>query len=82
MKNQKFKELTLEQLYAQKKRVQSITIVMAILLIIAFCVLFYLAVSTKKLALIAPAFGSFITLLPTLIVLTQINQEIKSRNLQ
>ncbi|WBV60559.1 hypothetical protein PFY12_00220 [Chryseobacterium camelliae] len=82
MKNQKFKELTLEQLHAQKKRVQSITIAMAILLLIAFCILFYLAVSTKKFVLIAPAIGSFITILPTLIVLTQINQEIKSRNLQ
>lgn len=82
MKNQKFKELTLEQLYAPKKKVQGITIGIAILLLIAFCILFYLAVSTKKFALLTPAIGSFITLLPTLIVLTQINQEIKSRNLQ
>lgn len=82
MKNQKFKELTLEQLYAQRKKLQSITIAIALLLLIAFCVLFYLALSTKKFVLIAPAIGSFMAVLPTLIILTQINQEIKYRNSQ
>lgn len=82
MKNQKFKELTLEQLYAQKKKIQSITIAIALLLIVAFCILFYFAISTKKFVLIAPAIGSFMTLLPTLIILIQINEEIKYRNSQ
>ncbi len=82
MQNQKFKDLTLEQLYAQKKKIQSITIALSILMLIAFCVLFYFALSTKKFALIAPAISTFITLLPTLIILSQINQEIKSRTPQ
>jgi len=82
MQNQKFKELTLEQLYAQKKKIQSITIALAILLLIAFCVLLYFVLSTKKFVLIVPAISSFMTLLPTLIILTQINQEIKQRNSQ
>jgi membrane protein YdbS with pleckstrin-like domain len=82
MKNQKFKELTLEQLYTQKKKLQSITIALAILLLIAFCVLLYFVLSTKKFVLIVPAISSFMTLLPTLIILTQINQEIKQRNSQ
>jgi uncharacterized membrane protein YhdT len=82
MKNQKFKELTLEQLYVQRKKLQSITIALAILLLIAFCVLLYFVLSTKKFVLIVPAISSFMTLLPTLIILTQINQEIKQRNSQ
>lgn len=82
MKNQKFKELTLEQLYALRKKLQNITIIIALFLLIAFCLLFYFAIATKKSVLIPTAIGSFATLIPSLMIINQINQEIKNKNSQ
>ena len=79
MKANKLSELSLEELESKKKMIQGAAIGIGIVMLIACFILFYFAVITGNFALIAVAFGSFFTLMPTLMILNQINAEIKSR---
>lgn len=79
MKNNKLAELTSEQLEARKKTLTGALIGLAIVMIIACSVLFYIAITKKNYALMTVCTGCFITLLPSVIGLKQINAEIKSR---
>lgn len=74
-------ELTLAELKTKKKGIQSATIGLGIVMLISFFVLLYLAITSKKPALMAIGGCFSITLLPVLISLKQINEEIKKRTL-
>jgi hypothetical protein len=78
--NSKFKELSLEELITKYKQSKAAVIGLGIGIIIAVMVLIYLAVSNENYALIAVAIATSISFLPSIIVLKQIETEIKSRN--
>lgn len=80
--NDKLKELTLEELQTKYKKSKDAVIGLGIVILIAVMTLIYLAVRNKNYALIAVAIGSSITFLPSIVVLKQIETEIKSRNSQ
>jgi Kef-type K+ transport system membrane component KefB len=79
---EKLTELTLEQLTEKKKKLVSLSIGIAISMVIACGVLFYLAIKTKNYALMAVGMGSLITLLPVFVSVTEITKEIKRREKQ
>ena len=78
-KNKELSELTLNELYAEKKKIKGILMGFGIVMIIACIILIAVAVKSKNYALIAVASGSFITLLPITTRLGQIDKEIKTR---
>lgn len=79
MKTNKLSELSIEELESKKKMVLSAIIGLGIVMIIACCLLFYFAMTSKNFALIAVAIGSTLTLMPSFISIGQINAEIESR---
>lgn len=79
MKANKLSELTIEELESKKKTILSATIGLGIVIILACCALFYFAISSKNFALIAVAIGGSLTFVLSLIGISQINSEIKSR---
>ncbi|MCD0477982.1 hypothetical protein LPB90_05910 [Chryseobacterium sp. LC2016-29] len=79
MKVNKLSELSIEELESKKKTILSFTIGIGSVMIIACCILFYFAITSKNFALIAVAFGCLMTLMPSFISIGQINAEIKSR---
>ena len=78
-KKKKLSELTLNELYTEKKKIKGILMGFGIVMIIACIILIAVAVKSKNYALIAVASGSFITLLPITTRLGQIDKEIKTR---
>ena len=78
-KTKKLTELTLSELNTEKKKVKGILTGIGIVMIIACVILITVAVKSKNYALIAVASGSFITLLPIMTRLGQIEKEIKTR---
>ena len=75
-----FSELSIEELDAKKKMLRGIVYGFGIVMLTAFCILIYLALTKEKsLYLIAIAFGCTLTFLPTLINFSLLNSEIKSR---
>lgn len=78
-KNKKLTELTLNELNTEKKKVKGILTGLGIVMIIACVILIACAVKSKNYTLIAVASGSFITLLPIMTRLGQIEKEIKNR---
>ncbi|REC46413.1 hypothetical protein [Chryseobacterium pennipullorum] len=79
MKNNKLSELTLEELQTKRKSLQNMTIGFGIVILMACITIMFLSVKIKNPALIAVAIGCLITLMPSIINLGQINNEIKSR---
>ena len=81
MKNsKKLSELTVNELYAEKKKSKGILTGFGIVMIIACAILVFLAAKSKNYALIVIACGSFMGLLPMMTRLGQIEKEIKNRN--
>lgn len=78
-KNKKLSELTLEELFAEKKKRKGILTGLGIVILIACGTLVFLAIKSKNYALIAVASGSFITLMPLIASLSQVEKEIKNR---
>ncbi len=78
-KNKKLQELSLEELYLEKKKRKGMLTVLGITMLIVCFALVVLAVKSGNYALIAVAFGSFITLLPSFTYLSQLETEIKTR---
>ena len=74
-KNKKLSELTLNELYAEKKKIKGILMGFGIVMIIACIILIAVAVKSKNYALIAVASGSFITLLPIMTRLGQLTRK-------
>lgn len=79
VKNKNLSELTLNELYAEKRKSKSVLTGLGIVMLILCAILVFAAVKSKNYALIAVACGSFITLLPMTTRLTQIDAEIKNR---
>jgi hypothetical protein len=77
--NKKLTELTLNELNIEKKKTKGVLTGLGLVMLIACGILVFLAVKSENFALIAVASGSFITLLPILIRLGQIEKEIKNR---
>lgn len=80
MKRNKLSELTLEELHKEKNAVSKILAATAIVMLILCCVILYLIFSRKSSSLTAIVPLCFLTMLPGIIRLSQINSEIKSRN--
>lgn len=80
-KNSSLAELTLEELQTRKSNLKGAVIGLSIVMLAALITLIYLVLKNKNYALLGVAFGCSFTLLPSIIVLNQINSEIKSRNL-
>ena len=72
-------ELTVNELYAEKKKSKGILTGFGIVMLVACATLVFVAVKSKNYALIAVACGSFTTLLPVMARLGQIEKEIKNR---
>ncbi|MEA5256854.1 hypothetical protein VB264_03595 [Arcicella aquatica] len=77
--NKNLTELTLEELQAKQKKAKGAVTGLGIVMAIALVTLIYLATKSENYALLAVAGGSGLTLLPSIIVLKQIETEIKAR---
>lgn len=78
-KKKKLQELSLEELYLEKKKRKEMLTVLGITMLIICFALVGLAIKSGNYALIAVACGSFITLLPSFTYLSQLETEIKTR---
>ncbi|RZL57753.1 MAG: hypothetical protein EOO93_17525 [Pedobacter sp.] len=74
-------EQSLESLTKQRNLLKGAAIGLGIVLLVAFCIILYVAMQKKNFALIAVLPASMITMLPILIRFGQINTEIKSRQI-
>lgn len=79
-KNEKLSELTIDELYEEKKKRKIILSVIGIAMLIVCGILIFLATKNKNNLLYAVAIGCFITLMPSIAYLGQIEKEIKLRN--
>ncbi|WP_126972901.1 hypothetical protein [Gynurincola endophyticus] len=79
MKSNPLSEYSIEELHRQQKTLKSAMIGIAVVLILVFCVLLYLIVTTKKYTLAAILPASMLSLFPVLFRWKQLNHEIKSR---
>ncbi|MEN4760634.1 hypothetical protein VUJ46_00295 [Chryseobacterium sp. MYb264] len=80
MKTKKLNELSLDELKAKEKNSQIIVIVLGSFMVLTCCILLYVSITSKKPALAAISVACFGSLLPSLAVLKQIKDEIKSRD--
>ncbi len=80
--SEKFSELSLEQLIKRKEKLTSLSVGIAIVMLLFCGVLFYLAIKTKNYALIAVGTGSLMMQLPLFVSVNQISTEIKKRDKQ
>jgi hypothetical protein len=78
--NSKLAELTLAELQKKKKTIKSAIIGLGIVILMAVATLIYFTIKNQNYAFLGVAFGSLISLLPSVIFLSQIEAEIKSRN--
>jgi uncharacterized membrane protein len=72
-------EQSLESLVKQKNLLKGVAIGYGIILLVAFCLIIYVAVKKKNFALLAVFPASMIILLPILIRFGQLDKEIKLR---
>lgn len=81
MKKNILSELTLDELNKQKKSTRGILIATSIVMLIFSSVILYLSIAKHNMSLITfiPIF--FLSMFPGFIKLSQVNSEIKSRNL-
>jgi ABC-type Mn2+/Zn2+ transport system permease subunit len=78
MKNN-LSEQPLESLEKQKKLLKGAAIGLGIVLLLAFCIIMYVAINKHKYGLLAILPGSILTLLPIIIRFAQINTELNVR---
>lgn len=79
-KNNKLSELPMEEIIRQKNRLKGVLIGFSVVLVVAYSILIYLMVTNKNYILFTIIPLGFITLLPAILRLKQINTEIKLRN--
>ena len=79
MADNKLSDLSLTELLAKKKKLQSAIIGLGIVMFIACSTLIYLAILNKNYSLITVAIACSITMLPSIIVMNNLIKEIKSR---
>lgn len=77
--NKNLSALTINELYAEKKKSKGVLIGLGSLMIIACALLVFVAIKSKNYALIGVACSCSITLLPMMTRLGQIEKEIKKR---
>ncbi|MEO0059050.1 MAG: hypothetical protein RLZZ312_697 [Bacteroidota bacterium] len=80
--NKKWSEMTLEELLKKRNVIKSAAIGLGTVMVFATTVLIYIAITEKKPALAFISIGFFVSLLPIIISISQINKEIKSRDSQ
>lgn len=79
-KNNNLSELRMEEIIRQKNLLKGVLIGFSVVLVIAYSILIYLMVTNKNYILFTIIPLGFITLLPAILRLKQINTEIKLRN--
>jgi len=79
MKTQKVTELTTEELSKQKKSLSGVLIGLGSVMLFAYGILLYFIIRDKNFVFLAIIPSGFLTLLPSIIRLGQINTELKSR---
>lgn len=79
MKPQKVTELTTEELNKQKKTLSGVLIGLGSVTLFAYGILLYFVIRDKNFVFLAIIPSGFLTLLPSLIRIGQINTELKSR---
>ncbi|SMC65260.1 hypothetical protein [Moheibacter sediminis] len=79
MEKNKFADLSLEELQAKRINAKKVFIVLGCVMGVINLLLVFMIFKTKLYSLFAVVVGSIMTLLPTFINLTQLNEEIKSR---
>lgn len=82
MEKKKLTDLTFEELQIRQKNAKNVFIGLASAVILVNAVLVFLIFKSELYSLFAVVIGSMTTLLPSFINLTQLNQEIKSRQSQ
>jgi len=80
MKDNKLSELSIQEITKQKKLLTGVLIGFSIVLVIAYSILIYLMIRHKNYIILTIIPLGFVTLLPAIIRLSQINAEIKSRS--
>lgn len=74
-------QLTLEELHARKNKLKGTIIGLGLVMGVAVAIILYVVVVKKgNYGLLAVGLTSFITLMPIVIVLNKINEEIRARN--
>lgn len=79
MEKNKLSALTLEELYEKRKKLKGLAVGIGVGMVIICSFLLYLIFKTKNYVLLAVVPGCLMTLLPSFIVLSQLNAEIKLR---
>lgn len=80
-KSSKLAEMTLDELYERKKKLQGVFIGLGIVLVVAEVILLYVAFTVEKMqSLGVVAICSAMAFIPAVVSIVQINSEIKSRN--
>ena len=77
--SKKLSELTLEELYIEKKKRKGILTGLGIVMLIACVIMIVVAVKSENYVLIAVACGVFVTLMPLMASLNEVEKEIKNR---
>ena len=77
--NKKLSELRLEELIEKKKKLQGIVIGLGIVMFITSIGIIYFAVKNNNYTSMVIVISCFVTLLPNVVSLSQLNAEIKSR---
>lgn len=80
MKNKRnLSELTLDELHTEKNKRQKVTTVLGSMMLLICGLLVFMAVKNKNYTLLPIAIGSLITLMPSLMYLSKVAEEIKKR---
>ncbi len=77
--NKELTEFTLEELFAEKKKRKALLTGFGIVMLIACGILVFLAAESSNFALLAVPCGCFLTLMPSIVYMNQVEKEIKSR---
>lgn len=70
---------TSEELYARKQKLKGAIIGLGLVMGVAVAIILYVVIKKGNYGLLAVGFTSFITLMPSVIALNKINEEIKAR---
>ncbi|WBO84929.1 hypothetical protein [Hymenobacter yonginensis] len=72
-------QLALAELHSRKNKLKGAIIGLGIVMVVALVMVLYAAINSKKYALLATLPAMFLSLLPSVIVLSKINKEIAAR---
>jgi hypothetical protein len=78
--NEELAQLTLEELYKRKQKLKSAIVGLGLVMGASLAIIIYLVIKNKSYGLLAVGLTTFITLMPSIIALNSVNEEIKSRN--